>query len=123
MSKVNLVLPYPPSGNHMWKKGAGRTYLTDEARGFYRIVWAAAIEQKAIINIDVPVAVECRLFPPDNRRRDLDNAWKVLSDSLTKARVWQDDNLVRQLRLSWMDPAPGGRVEITIAPHGERIAS
>lgn len=123
MSKVNLVLPYPPSGNHMWKRGAGRTYLTDKATSYYRQVWAAAVQQGATINIDQHIVVECRLYPPDRRRRDLDNAWKVLSDGLTKAGVWQDDNLVRRLDLVWMDPEPGGRVELTIAPHGERIAS
>jgi crossover junction endodeoxyribonuclease RusA len=120
---INLTLPYPPSGNHMWKKGVDRTYLTDRAKDYYREIWAAAVQQGAIINIDQQVAVECRLYPPDKRRRDLDNAWKVLSDGLTKARVWQDDHLVRSLHLVWMDVEPGGRVELTIAPHGERIAS
>lgn len=120
---INLTLPYPPSGNHMWRKGQGRTYLGDRARGFYRDVQYAVMQQGKMINLDMPVTVECRLYPPDNRRRDLDNAWKVLADSLTRARVWQDDHLVRRLHLIWQEPAPGGRVEITIAPHDEKITS
>ncbi len=120
---INLTLPYPPSGNTMWRKGQGRTYLGDKAKGFYRDVQYAVMQQGKMVNLDMPVMVECRLFPPDARRRDLDNAWKVLADSLTRARVWKDDHQVRSLHLVWQDPEPGGRVEITIAPHGERIAS
>jgi crossover junction endodeoxyribonuclease RusA len=53
----------------------------------------------------------------------MDNAWKVIADSLTKARVWQDDSLIKNLSLEWGEVQKGGRVELTIAPHGERIAS
>jgi crossover junction endodeoxyribonuclease RusA len=35
--------------------------------------------------------VEILLYPPDNRRRDIDNYTKGLFDALTHARVWEDE--------------------------------
>jgi len=42
------------------------------------------------------VVIEC--FPPDRRRRDLDNLGKSCLDSLQHAKIFVDDNQIDDLR-------------------------
>ena len=37
------------------------------------------------------VGISVEVTMPDNRARDLDNLWKVLLDSLSKAKIIEDD--------------------------------
>jgi crossover junction endodeoxyribonuclease RusA len=43
--------------------------------------------------------VECIFYPPDRRKRDLDNHLKALLDSCTLSGLWEDDSLIDQLTL------------------------
>lgn len=117
---LSLTIPYPPSGNHMWKHTRqGKHYLTAEARSYYELVKAAVFQQGRLVNIDQPVEVACALYPPDKRRRDMDNAWKVIGDSLTKAGLWQDDSLIRKLTIEWQPPVKGGKAFVSIGEYVE----
>lgn len=108
----------------MWKHTRqGRHYLTDKARAYYELVRAAVLQQGRMVNIDQPIQVECVLYPPDKRRRDMDNAWKVIGDSLTKANLWQDDHLIRKLTLEWQTPVKGGWVFIIISQRDENLVT
>ena len=60
-------------------------------------------------------AVEITLYPPDARRRDIDNYNKALFDALTHAGVWEDDSQIKRMLVEWGPVAPKGRVEITIS--------
>ena len=60
------------------------------------------------------LAIEIQAFPPDNRRRDLDNILKALLDSITHARVIEDDSQFDVIGLVRMPVAKPGRVEIKI---------
>lgn len=112
---LNLTLPYPPSGNHAWKHTrAGKHYLTDKARDYYAEVAGIVRQRNRKLGIDSHVQVSCLLFPPDRRRRDMDNAWKVVGDALTKAGVWMDDSLIRKLVLQWSPPKTGGQVMVFV---------
>ena len=61
-----------------------------------------------------PVAVEVELRPPDRRRRDLDNAWKVLLDALTAGGMWTDDHLVHDQRARWGPVEAPGRALVRV---------
>ena len=114
---ITITIPYPPSGNHMWKHTRqGRHYLTAEAKAYYDLVREAVITQGKVVNIDQPVEVTCVLYPPDNRRRDMDNAWKVISDALTKASLWQDDHLIKSLHIEWQVPVKSGKAFVSVGP-------
>lgn len=115
---VELRLPYPPSGNHMWKHAGGnKHYLTDKARAYYSAVaWQVAAGGKAL-GLDCPLVVQCELSAPDKRKRDLENAWKVISDAITKAGVWSDDSKVRKLTIEWKNECKGGNVVVRIRQH------
>jgi Holliday junction resolvase RusA-like endonuclease len=40
-------------------------------------------------------------FPPDARRRDIDNYNKALFDALTHAGIWEDDSQVQRMLVEW----------------------
>ncbi len=127
---MTLVLPFPPSVNTYWRapnKGplAGRHLVSADGRKFQSAACAAIIEQ--LRRLPKPsteqAAVEITLYPPDARRRDLDNYNKALFDALTHAGVWEDDSQVKRMLVEWGPIVPKGRVEITITPFnkGENI--
>jgi len=110
-------MPYPPSGNHMWKHTrTGGHYLTAQAKEFYSQIKFMVCNQGLDVKTDRPLHVVCRICPPDRRRRDMDNVWKVVSDSLTKAGVWIDDYQIEKLELHRLPPAKPGWVTVFVYP-------
>lgn len=86
-------------------------YLTKEAEGFYWDVRAAA-GVRTTLREDVRVTVE--LFPPDRRKRDLDNCFKCLFDGIESAGVVVNDYQIAELHSFRREPVTGGKVEIEI---------
>lgn len=115
---IMLSIPYPPSGNHMWKHAKGKHYLTDQARRYYeQVAWiikssglAMGLEDRLLVEVDI--------YPPDKRKRDLSNVIKVVEDACTKAGLWQDDSQIDRLVLQRMPPIKDGAIALRVAPHG-----
>ncbi|MFK8827299.1 RusA family crossover junction endodeoxyribonuclease, partial [Citrobacter freundii] len=66
-------------------------------------------------------AVEIILYPPDARRRDIDNYNKALFDALTHAGVWEDDSQIKRMLVEWGPIVPKGKVEITITAYKKEV--
>lgn len=118
---MRLVLPFPPSVNAYWRAPnsgplKGRHLISKEGRAFQSAACAATIEQlrKLPKPSSEAAAVEIILYPPDQRRRDIDNYNKALFDALTHAGVWDDDSQVKKMLVEWGPVVPKGKVEITI---------
>jgi crossover junction endodeoxyribonuclease RusA len=47
-------------------------------------------------------------YPPDRRKRDIDNLVKPTLDALTKAGVWLDDEQVEELTIRRLNVSRGG---------------
>ena len=121
-----IRLPYPPSMNtYLRHLPNGKTLLSERGRAYHSIVWET-------INRSFPghapllgsLVVTLTAFPPDKRRRDLDNLPKVVLDSLTKAGIWRDDSQIQRLTIQWGAFWPGGALEVEIeevAPSGARM--
>ena len=115
---ILLSIPYPPSGNHMWKKGQGRTYLTKRAIAYYsQVAWIIKSSGLAM-QIEERLEVEVDIYPPDRRKRDLSNVIKVVEDACTKAGLWQDDSQIDRLVLQRMPPIKDGAIALRVAPSG-----
>lgn len=118
---MRLVLPFPPSVNTYWRAPNsgplnGRHLISQKGREFQSAACAAIIEQlrKLPKPSSEAAAVEITLYPPDQRRRDIDNYNKALFDALTHAGVWEDDSQVKRMLVEWGPVVPKGKVEITI---------
>lgn len=101
-----LSLPYPPTVNHYWRHivigRSVRAVISAQGRQYKAVCSAMARRQWAgRETLACPLAVEIAFYPPDRRKRDLDNLPKSLFDSLTDAGVWKDDSLIQDLRTRW----------------------
>lgn len=121
---MKLVLPFPPSVNTYWRAPnsgplKGRHLISAKGRAFQSAACAAIIEQLRRLPkpSSSPAAVEIVLYPPDARRRDIDNYNKALFDALTHAGIWEDDSQVKRMLVEWGPQVPSGKVEITITEH------
>lgn len=147
---ITLTLPYPISANRYWAtriiklKGAlkptAMTYVTQEAKAFKDQVEKLAKAAGAISPMLGRVAVAYTLHPHrplDAHRRakrdpvgwedtvqciDLDNAQKVLLDSL-KGVVFEDDKWVREITAKRGEPVDGGKLVVTITPIAPAMAA
>jgi crossover junction endodeoxyribonuclease RusA len=88
----------------------GRAYRKDATSAIHD--QAVPIEQ-----IGGPLKVELLAFPPDRRRRDLDNLQKALLDSIVAAGVIEDDSNIDDLRVVRGPVFPGGKVQVVIRPY------
>jgi len=114
--QVRTVLPWPPSVNHYWRRVGPRTLISREGRTFRRNVCAllgGGGPRKPPADGRVALAMDA--FPPDRRRRDLDNLLKSVLDALEHAGVYADDSQVDLLlvRRGEVD-RPHGRVEVRL---------
>lgn len=89
-----LNLPYPPTTNTYYRKWNNRMVISARGREFAKQVAAVVGKVKPIAD---RASVTIDLYPPDKRKRDIDNTIKPIFDALTKAGVWVDDSQVDAL--------------------------
>lgn len=111
--ELTLELPYPPSVNHYWRHARGRHYITEQGRLYQSKVFVACL---GYLPFKKPVSVSVSVWLPDNRKRDLDNLWKVLLDSLVKANIVEDDcwQCVPRQSIEAMGVVKGGRIVVRL---------
>ena len=111
---LEIDLPWPPSVNHYWRSVPGKGVLISEEGRFYRAEVAdQVLIQRAGKRLAGRLRVNIQAYPPDRRRRDLDNMLKAILDSLTHAGVWLDDQQIDDLRIVRRDL--GGRVVVGVS--------
>ena len=112
---MELELPFPPSVNHLWRRVGNRTIVSREGRS-YRTAVRRALLARGVRPLDGRLAVAIEVYPPDRRRRDLDNLQKCLLDSLAHGGVYADDAQIDRLVVVRRGVVPGGKVRIRVAP-------
>lgn len=96
-------LPYPPSLNSyyrynlkthkMYTSKEGKTY-----RSLVKDILFEFVEQNKTIEDKIKLSII--LYPPDKRKRDIDNILKVLFDALQDAQLIKDDSQIIELNIS-----------------------
>jgi crossover junction endodeoxyribonuclease RusA len=124
MTEAIITLPYPPSVNSYKKAGRLTTTLsgkvfqprvnTEATKRFYFEVW----KHVRVANIKCfggdPVCLEMDIYPPDKRKRDIDNGIKPVLDALQHAGLYDDDNQVMRLLVTRCEILKGGQIVIRI---------
>jgi len=109
-------LPFPPSLNHYWRRVGPRTLISREGREFRRKVCSIlAAEGGAMLT--GPIAVRVDAYPPDRRRRDLDNLLKAALDAQEKGGAYEDDGQIDLLVVSRQEPVKDGRLIVRLYPY------
>lgn len=120
---IELELPYPPTINHYYGvKAKGGKYIKDKGRTFRLSVLFIVRKANAGTNISGPIELEIDAYPPDNRKRDLDNINKALLDALENASVFKDDSQIVKLTSTKHAPVKGGKVIVRVL-NPEKIAA
>jgi crossover junction endodeoxyribonuclease RusA len=117
-----FYLAWPPTVNSYYVQTRNGRFISSKGKAYRESVNAAIIEQLPDTFIDTPMLVECVMYPPDERTRDIDNYMKAMLDAITKAGLWEDDVLINQLFIyRGVKAAPSGSVFIRISDAGPCI--
>lgn len=122
---VTLTVPWPPSVNHY--KKIGRIVKTKKGK-LYQIRSDTHLTKAYYYNVQIVVnrliakyftpgaflEVTLYLYPPDKRKRDIDNILKVLLDSLVHSKLIEDDCLINKLIVERCTPTQKGKVTVVI---------
>lgn len=119
---IELILPWSPTVNSYYVKTKTHMYLSPKGKNFREDVVEALFQQApdACLGED-KLFVEVVLFPPDRRRRDLDNHMKALLDALTHAGLWEDDSQIDQLHIYRGEIVDKGLIHIRVYEAGPCI--
>lgn len=108
-----LELPFPVSTNTYWRHNRGVTHISAAGQSFRQSVNVMARGVKAP---EGRLQVGVMLYPPDKRKRDIDNfGGKALLDSLVAAKVIVDDSLIDRLVIVRGAIAKGGKCRVYIS--------
>lgn len=105
---LELELPWPPSVNHYYRHVGPRVLISRDGRKYREIV-AGIVFQLGFSQLKGNISLHAQFYPPDKRRRDLDNVGgKVLLDTLQAAGLFKDDSQVKRILLEMHEPMEGG---------------
>lgn len=120
---------YPPSVNAYYTR---RAAMTEDGKPVVLATLAKSVREfrdhvRKVVNrvlnysqiVRYPselLAVRIMLNPAQNSKTDIDNANKAVLDSLTHARLWNDDRQVKVLLNIMGENIRAGSITVTVAP-------
>ena len=119
-TSATFTLPWPPSVNAAYRSvvigRSARTLLSKPGRE-YKTIAAWDLLRQAVPSLGQQrVAVFVAVFPPDLRRRDLDNLGKLAIDALVP-RVIDDDSQIDRLTWERREAVKGGLLRLTVTTY------
>ena len=102
---IELELPISISENkyRRYVPGCNHPVICAAGRKFHELVKHRFVESGQR-KIGGQVSVTLEFYPPDRRKRDLDNQFKCLFDSITNAGCIDDDSCIRELHAFKREP-------------------
>lgn len=118
---VRFTLPYPPSANHYWRRVGSRTLISREGRTFNKNVCALLAgspgdsgngPRKPPTGGRIALCMDA--YPPDRRRRDLDNLQKPVLDAIERAGAYKDDGQIDLLVTRRREVVSNGELQVQV---------
>ena len=113
MGEISAELPWPPSVNRYYRHVGYKVLISREGRQYRRMTVSRL---GGTPKLNGRLSLYADFYPPDNRRRDLDNVGgKCFLDSLQAAGLFDDDSQIKVLHLEMHEPiSPDGLVHFTL---------
>jgi len=112
---VSIDLPWPPTANKYWRivnnrvvtSRAGRRYQRDVAD----LVWRqTSLDRMRPCGTRKITRLVITAYPPDRRRRDIDNIIKPTVDALKLAGMFDDDSQIQAIAAAWARDKDGNLI-------------
>jgi len=115
---IELNLPFPPSINNYYQRNRNGGVRIGKAGVLFRAQVKMLIPSKLRTFSTYAVSVEIDVYPPDKRKRDLDNILKALLDAMEHAGIYKNDSQICRLLIERMEAEPpAGRVVVRVEPY------
>jgi len=94
-----------------------QAYPTAQAKEFHQNVQSIVMRDRAARGWSCPLKLSVWTYPPDRRKRDTSNLFKMLEDALQKAGVFEDDyQIVEHHAWRTSHVVEGGMVVVELEP-------
>ena len=113
---MRLVLPFPPSVNHYYRRVGSRTLISRKGREYRRTICGLLAPGSGMpqVPLEGRLAVALDAFPPDRRIRDLDNIHKPVIDALEHAGIYRNDSQIDLLITRRASVVPQGKLIVDL---------
>ena len=108
-----IELPWPPSVNHYWRRQGNRYFVSSEGKAYKDSVYYLCAKYRGLFKPSERLSLIIEAFPPDKRRRDLDNLIKAIQDSHQYAGVYEDDSQIDCLTIK-RNSSRDGKIIVTV---------
>jgi crossover junction endodeoxyribonuclease RusA len=110
---IVLDLPWPPTANTYWRRNGGRYFISKRGQDYREYVAKACYAYQGLFVAEDRLRVKIKAYPPDRRKRDLDNLFKSTLDSIQHAGLYVDDCQIDKLSIERM-PEHEGKISICV---------
>ena len=120
ITEVTGIIPYPPTTNRYWitkqsRNGYSKTVTRrKEAIQYVEDVYYLIRSQQCKALTSKHLRLELYVYPPDLKKRDLDNLCKAVLDALQRAGIYGDDFYIQQLYLQRMEVKKHGEIKFIL---------
>ncbi len=112
---IELQLPFPTSANYLWSRTATGMRKSDAYKAWLCDAgWEAKWQRPG--KIAGPYKLTIHAVRPDNRRRDLGNLEKAVSDLLQSLGIIENDCLAEMISMRWVTSGEG--ITVILEPAG-----
>ena len=111
---MSVELPWPPTVNHYYTVARGRKILSAKGRAYKtECCWLMTAERVPKLDSG-KFEVLIHAYPPDRRKRDLDNILKPVLDALGEYGAITDDSDVDLISIGRIEVRKGGLIAVSV---------
>lgn len=111
---LKLKFPYSPSINHYYGQRGNRRFIKKEGKEYREAVTKEVLKAAPRMGIMDDLIVIIDMYPPDRRKRDIDNVQKCVLDSIEHSGLIIDDCQIVELTTRKHPPIKGGAIHVEV---------